>query len=189
MKIILNNIGSGELWLKIMKAICGDTKDKSMVDLGSHLAPYTPMLGFKENTYVDILERPLDYKDQQQFFVKSDMISFLEKCSHFDVAISSDSIEHLHKENGVTLVKLMELKSDKQIIFTPLGEYMVNEDVNNIDPDSHRSGWMPEDFEGWASVIMPNFHPRLNKGAFFAFNCNNIENEFYRISNELKQII
>ena len=190
MKITLENIeGSEEVYLKIMKAICGNTEGKSMVDLGCHLAPYTPKLGFAKNTYVDILDRPIDHSEQQRFFVKEDMILFLKNCETlFDVAISSDSIEHLTKENGYELVVLMQRKSRKQIIFTPLGEYMVD-DKDNGNPDSHRSGWMPEDLVGWASVVLPNFHPKLNTGAFFAWHCDNIEQDFERAKNELKSII
>src|ERR1700753_129845 len=97
----MNNIvfdgiaGSGQLWVHITKIICGDTYKQSMIDLGAFHAPYTPLLGFRERTYVDIQDRPLDHTDEQKWFVKSDAIDYLKSTNKFfDVAISSDSLEH-----------------------------------------------------------------------------------------------
>src|ERR1700682_4204770 len=87
--------GSGELWLDIMRIICGDTEGKSMLDACCHKAPYTSKLGFSERTYVDIQDRPLDDPNEQKYFIKSDIIDYLEKTGKiFHVAICSDAIEH-----------------------------------------------------------------------------------------------
>lgn len=185
MQITLDNEGSGELYLQIMKAICGDTEGKSMVDLGCHTAPYTAKLGFTKRTYVDIQDRGLDFKKEEQYFVKMDIIKFMQKGQYFDVSISSDSLEHLSVRNGRLLVHLMEQYSGKQIIFTPLGKYMVTKDKH---PDSHQSGWSPDYFEGWAGIVMPNFHPSLGIGAFFCWHCEDIKEDFNRVKNELSWI-
>ncbi len=182
MQITIDKEGSGELYLQIMKAICGDVSNKSMVDIGCHLAPFTPLIGFKERTYVDIQNRPLDYKEEQQFFVKEDMIEFISRGKHFDVSISSDSLEHLEKDKGMELISLMEKYSDKQIVFTPLGELGI---IKDNHPDSHKSGWRPKDFKGWASIVMKNFHPLLNAGAIFCWHCENIKEDFERVKKEL----
>jgi hypothetical protein len=76
----------------------------------------------------------------------------------------------------------MKAKSNKQIIFTPLGAYMVDE--GSTHPDSHKSGWTPDMLFGWLSIVLPNFHPTLNTGAFFAVQCDEEEKE--RIVNEIK---
>ncbi len=190
MQIIIDNIiGSQEIYLKILRSICGDTKDKSMVDLMCYHAPNTPYLEFKERTYVDVLDRKLDNQNEQQYFINSDVFDFLNNTDkHYDVSICSDGIEHLSKQKGIELLLLMGLDSDKRIIFTPLGDYMTTIETDT-NPDSHKSGWLPEDFEGWATIVLPKFHPTLNVGAFFAFNCSNIESEFERVNNELKSII
>lgn len=187
MQLTLNNEGSGEIYLKIMKAICGDVSDKSVVDLMCHKSPYTPQLGFKYRTYVDILDRKLDDKKEQQYFIQSDVIDFLTRGNMYDVSLVIDGIEHLQKERAKTLIRLMEYCSDKQIIFVPLGAYMVEK--KSINPDTHKSSWMPEDFDGWAKIVMPKFHPQLKIGAFFSFRCLNLEQEFERVKNELKQIL
>jgi hypothetical protein len=179
-------VGSGELYLRVMKAICGDTSDKSMVDLMCYHAPYTPLLGFKERTYVDIQDRGLDHKEEQPYFIKSDVFEYFAKCDkYFDVSIATDSIEHLSFDNGQYFIDLMQEYSDKQIIFTPLGEWMVEK--NSIHPDTHKSGWHNSYFEnqGWVTIVFPHFHEQLNVGAFFAIKCNGIENEFYEIKSRL----
>lgn len=185
MKIELNDIvGSGELWLDIVKIICGDTSEQSMLDLMCHHAPYTSQLGFKNRIYVDINNRPLDDKNEQQYFIQSDVIEYLlnNLHNHFDVSICSDGIEHLTIDDGYKLLDLMNEISDKQIIFTPIGEYMVTENDNN--PDSHRSGWVSEMLPDYLSISIPNFHPLLNSGAWFAVNCSNEEKT--RIYNQIK---
>lgn len=184
MQLTFENIeGSGEIYLDVMRAICGDTSDKTMADLMCFHSPHNSQLGFKESTYVDVQDRPLDNAGQQHLFVNMDVIDFLKKGNHFDVTMCSDGLEHLTTYKGRTLVNLMERNSDKQIIFTPLGEYMMTKDKH---PDSHRSGWYPEYFQDWATIVFPHFHPTLNIGAFFAYHCEDIKQDFKMVSNELK---
>jgi hypothetical protein len=180
--------GSGELYLKVMKAICGDTANKSMIDLMCHHAPYTAQLGFGIRLYVDIQDRGLDNKSEQPFFIKSDIWLFLIENSHLhcDVMICSDGIEHLPKQHGYDLLLTMKLMSEKQIVFTPLGEYNIMQDDH---PDSHKSGWLPDDFVGWATIVFPDFHPSLNAGAFFAWHSKNIKQDFERVKNELSNAL
>ena len=177
-------VGSGELWLDIMRIICGDTCDMNMVDLGSYHAPYTPKLGFQHRTYVDIQQRPLDNKEEQQYFVQDDIIHYLESVERGpNVFILSDVLEHFSFMDGYKVINLMCMKGYKNIIFTPYGDYCIqrNEDGN---PDAHRSGWIPEMLSAYASIVLPHFHQSVNAGAFFAFNCNPLETE--RIVNEIK---
>lgn len=187
MKIEFNNIhGNGVIYLDVLKSICGGTNGKSMVDLGCNLAPYTCQLEFENRTYVDILPRTLDEAKEQKYFVQDDILSFLkEKNKEYDVAISSDCIEHLTDMDGTKLLILMEDKSLKQILFTPLGDHMVETD--NYNPEAHHSGWTPELVPDYASIIFPQYHPSLGVGAFFFFKCDNLESEFERVVNELKQ--
>jgi hypothetical protein len=180
--------GSGEIWLAVMRAICGDTAGKSMIDLGCYHAPHTPLLGFKDRTYVDIQDRPLDFPEEQKCFVQYDMIDYLERCNkHFDISIASDSIEHLRVSHALSLLNKMHKASDKQILFTPLGEWMISEDDH---PDSHKSGWTPDKLDAlmpdhWAYIIFPDFHPTMNAGAFFFWHCDNIKEDFERVKSEL----
>lgn len=185
MRIDLPNlIGSGELYLDIMRIICGDTSEQSMIDLGCHKAPYTSQLGFKERTYVDALARPLDNPEEQQFFHQANMITYLALAKNkYDVAISSDSIEHLTYDNGEEFIYWMIEKSKKQIIFTPIGETMMHIYLDN-EFDTHKSGWTPEMLPTWLAIVLPNFHPTMDTGAWFAVRCE--EKEMERIYNTIK---
>lgn len=179
--------GGYDVYMDCMKAICGDTAGKSMCDLGANKAPYTHSLGFEKRTYVDVLDRVLDNEDEQQFFVKYDMIKYLTESplSIYDVAISSDSIEHLSERDGERFVAAMEKHSLRQVIFTPLNDWMM--DKEGIDPEGHHSLWTPDMLPEYAAIVFPNYHPTLSIGAWFGWRCENIKEDFERVSNELKQ--
>lgn len=188
MQLTFDNVfGSGKLHLDVLKSICGETGGKSIIDLCTCHAAITPRLGFEKRCYVDIQKRKLDYPEEQKYFVQYNALDyFAHKGGFYDVAIALDAIEHFKKQAGLELLRIMQENSHKQIIFTPLGDYCV--EVDDPHPDSHSSGWLPHEFEemGWATIVFPRYHETLNFGAFYAFNCHNLEQEFERISNELK---
>lgn len=186
MQIVLPGInGSGGLWLDIMKIICGKMPDhpaSNMCDLMCHRAPYTPQLGFKERKYIDVQNRGFDFPEEMRFFEQIDVLEFLKSCTvDYDVMICSDGIEHLTFYQGCEMLALMRMHSSIQIIFTPLGDYMISEEGH---PDNHRCGWTPELLPNYLSVVLPYFHPTLNVGAFFAVDCSEVEKQ--RIFNAIK---
>jgi hypothetical protein len=135
-----------------------------------------------ERTYVDIQYRGFDFPDELVNFRQMDVLEFLPSCiDDYDLMLCSDGLEHLTIEKGQTLIYYMGLCSTMQVIFTPLGEYMISEDEH---PDSHRSGWTPAMLPEYLSIVFPDFHPTLGVGAFFAVNCSNEEKQ--RIINEIK---
>ena len=186
MRIDFDNVnGNGEIYLDVLRAICGDTNGKSMIDLCSNRAPYTCQMGFEKRIYVDILPRELDDKNEQKYFVNADVLEFLkDKHKEYDVAIASDACEHLTPMDGVKLLTLMEQSSHKQILFTPLGAHMVETD--NYEPERHHSAWTPELTPDYASIVFPHYHKELGIGAYFFWKCDNLEQDFERVSNELK---
>lgn len=185
MNALFPGVGSEELYMKILRAICGDTKGKSMIDLMCCKAPHTPLLGFEKRMYVDILPRKLDHQNEQQFYVQDDVFNVLRNCDKFDVAICSDGIEHLVEEDGYKLLELMMEKSDKQIIFTPMDDLF---GLNNDDtPEAHRSVWKPYMLPAaWATISFPEYHKGWNGGAFFAFHSRNTPEDFLRVINVMK---
>ena len=188
MQLIFEGVeGCDEVYLDCLKAICGDTSHLSMVDLGCNLAPHTPKLGFKKRTYVDILDRKLDHESEQRFFIKEDMLEFLKNIKIFyDFSFSLDSIEHLTETNGAKLVGLMERNSHTQVLFTPLNEWMMDED--GTDPEGHHSLWTPTMLPEYASIVFPNYHPTLGIGAWFGFKSPNLSTcHFDKVADELKQ--
>jgi hypothetical protein len=69
-----------------------------------------------------------------------------------------DVIEHLEKSDGQNLLRAAMKKATQQIVvFTPLGfqkqEYAEGEKdawgMNGTHWQTHRSGWVPDEFHGW----------------------------------------
>lgn len=90
------------------------------------------------------------------YAVHSDALTALRnlKPGQAEAIYCLDMIEHLTREDGLTLIQLAQMAQPKQIvIFTPNGYH----EQNGPDPwglggdhwQKHRSGWNPEDFPGW----------------------------------------
>jgi hypothetical protein len=169
----------------------------TFIDLMCCEGSQTSRLDFRSKIYVDIQERPIVNIGKNDLFIKSDVFDFLSAINFgrwgADVMVCLDGIEHLTKENGFRLMKEMEDLSVTQIFFTPLGEYLLEDDAN---PDHHHSGWLPEDFhkKGYSTIVFPNFHEKLNIGAFFAWkdkrfsgkeHKHEIEDIFEKIKTEI----
>jgi len=181
--------GSIELYMEVLRAICGYTMGESMIDLGCCFAPNTPKLGFIGTRYVDIIYRELDDPQDQVDFHKADILNLPEYLktdennNKYNVALCLDCIEHLTVEDGNRLLKIMDEISHKQILFTPTTNLF---GLNNDDtPEAHRSVWSPEMLPGYACIVFPDFHYAWGGGAFFAWRCADIENDF----NRVKQIL
>jgi hypothetical protein len=176
--------GSGhEFHERVTRCLIGSNiEDMSLIDLCCYTAPFTQRLPFREKTFVDVDDWDIPLSAGE--FVKTDVLG-----SHpvfqrrFDVATCLDGIEHLAKTDGLRLVERMSMLAPRQIFFTPLGEYKVESDSD--DPLVHKSGWLPEDFSGFAVIIAPNFHPTLNIGALWAWRCPDLAEDFGRVKEEL----
>lgn len=195
-------VGTIDVYLDVMRAICGNTEGKSMIDIGCCFAPNTPKLGFKDRLYVDTIARKLDHPEEQKFFVECDALDIPHAfISHqFDVAIASDLIEHLTYMDGRKLIEIMQSISYRQILFTPTTEIFKMVDDDNKDPEAHRSLWHPDHLPDYASIVFPQYHKVWNGGAFFSFHCQPLDFmfrdqkyiyefticEFERIVGELK---
>jgi len=168
-----------------MKAICGDTRELSLIDLMCGFAPHTPKLGFKDRTYTDLIDRSLDIKSEQPFFTQQDVLQTPTN-KYYDVAICSDGIEHLFERDGYKLLLIMNHISDKHYIFTPTtGFGFANE--GDLNPQQHRSTWTPDMLPGYAFVIFPKMHKQWKSGGFFAWTCRDIEKDFERVKDIIMQ--
>lgn len=193
-------VGTIDVYLDVMRAICGNTEGRSMIDIGCCFAPNTPKLGFAERTYMDVIDRKLDHPEEQKNFIKGNILNQPIGRKYYDVAIASDLIEHLTMEDGKRLIDIMELISHRQILFTPTTEIFKMVDDDNKDPEAHRSLWHPDHLPGYASIVFPQYHKVWNGGAFFSFRCQSVDFmfrdqkyiyefticEFERIVGELK---
>ncbi len=181
MQIYITNNGSPGMYEAILHAILGDnTNNLTFIDLCCANCNYSQHLELKEKTYVDIAD--CWYKPDPVRFVQTSVLSdHVIFSKHYDISFCSDGIEHLRKKEGLQLVERMKSLSDKQILFTPLGDYLVED--NNENPECHKSGWLPDDFPGFASIVIPNFHATMDVvlGAFFVWRCRDIESDFKRV--------
>lgn len=185
-------VGNIDVYMDVMRALCGDTQGKSMIDLGCAFAPNTPKLGFSERRYIDIIDRILDHPEEQKFFKRANVLDELNLIYRFerkifDVAIASDFIEHLTLDGGQILMHQMKQVSRKQIIFTPLGEIFKLHNTGVDDPEGHHSLWEPEDFElnGFATIVFPKYHEVWSGGGIFAWKCKDIQEDYERVWNEI----
>lgn len=182
--------GSAQVMLDVINAILEVPNGMIIVDLMACEGSVTSQLNVGQKVYVDVQKRDIkNFEKHKDVVVTMDAIQYLQNTDkRFNAAICLDGIEHISKDNGLAMLELMKLKSNTQIIFTPLGDYLI-ETESSENPDAHRSGWTPDEFEkmGWATVSFPNFHPTLNHGGFFAYNHKDISNESNRVINELNQ--
>ena len=188
MKLIFDGEGNGIICQKIVESLLGKKlEEKTLIDICCGESPNINGIKMKRKIFIDNEDRGLNilFKEKDRF-IKTDALSdnliFRE---NFDISYAVDAIEHFHKEDGYKLLRKMEVISDRQIFFTPLGYLLVS-------PDSdHKSGWFPVDIpEGYAFIICPKWHESSWKmGGFWFWKVDNIEEDFLRVQNELKDIL
>jgi hypothetical protein len=155
---VLLEIMSGRcLFTSLLDLCCGE------MTVVRHITPY-----FQSTLAIDVQDR--EHRPRSVAFVQADVLEILPAIvNRFQVAFCGDGLEHFRKDDGRTLLRLMESAARLPIIFTPLGDVDVH--PRATDPDAHKSGWLPEELEalGWETLTFPNWHAALNCGAFFAW--------------------
>lgn len=100
--------------------------------------PYAP--------YVDVLQKA-GYEAHQMLALEA-LHAF-----EADAIYLLDVIEHMEKDEGREVIDLAVRKARCQVaIYTPWGFVPQNEDTwgyGGHEWQTHRSGWLPEDFPGW----------------------------------------
>jgi len=160
----------------------------TLLDIGPGIRPQT-LIGCK----VHLMAEPCDeYRDilaakhprYVPFSADWDAATKLLTGGVVDTVVLLDVIEHLERDEGRRLLdKTIELARSQVVIFTPLGFMPQESDtdkdawgLSGVDWQVHRSGWTPDDFDGWKIVVCPDFHHfdaygrelETPHGAFFA---------------------
>lgn len=92
--------------------------------------------------------------------------------SERDVAMCIDTIEHMSKGDGITLLRTLKDSFRKVLVMTPEGYVEQAEDVTGYENQwqVHECGWTVQELndEGFSVEVIENFHPHLQRGAIFA---------------------
>lgn len=143
------------------------TPCERLIDVGPGIRPFD---GFKASThlciephggYVDILIK------QGYPVIKATAYSALPSLRNFEVILFIDVIEHMTKQEGIVCLNFARTFATKQVVvFTPLGfmEQGVGEDgldawgMHGGEWQTHKSGWIPDEFQGWDIYVGNNYH-------------------------------
>ncbi|WP_114689316.1 class I SAM-dependent methyltransferase [Polynucleobacter necessarius] len=129
--------------------------------------------------YVDILVQRYS-KDKSVFILRQNALEALRGLADnsVDSIFLLDVIEHMEKDEGLSLIEEMERVAREQIIvFTPLGFMPQHIEQGGKDAwglsgasvQEHRSGWFPSDFPvAWNFFVCNEYHLTDSDGRAFA---------------------
>jgi len=162
-KFYYNIFKNYEKELEILTRDC-----KSLLDVGcgnnspiKHFSHKLYTVGV--DAYLPSIEKSKNLRIHNDY-LNIDVMDIGEKINpkSFDCVLASDLIEHLTKENGLKLIKMMEeIATKKVIIFTPNG-FLPQGEYDNNPWQIHHSGWEVEEMQdlgykiiginGWKSL-------------------------------------
>ena len=131
--------------------------------------PYVHICVEAHRPYIEHVKREVN-DDPRYVFINSpwDKVVPMLPDKSVDTVFALDFIEHLEKEDGLSMLREAERVARRQIIvYTPHGFFPQTHD-DPTKPDrwgldgglwqTHRSGWLPEDFgDGWEFIISPDY--------------------------------
>lgn len=162
--------GDGSEFARIVKSLYEFYGGAGVLDLGCREAPATRHF---QGVWIDL--EPL-FEEPHAVIIKGDIRNFDSfnqvTSRHFSLLTMFDVIEHLTREDGLSILDRATNYCDSAMIFTPTGELWVHDPVGQ-SPHDHRSGWYPEEFweNGWTVWEWPIFHQNDGSvhGAFMAW--------------------
>jgi glycosyltransferase involved in cell wall biosynthesis len=168
-------------WISRDEALSGETlrlkvvPARSVLDIGTGIRPQTLVSSEVHvcvepfEPYVERLRQ--DVGDDARFILLRatwDQVIPLLPDNSIDSVVALDVIEHLRRREGVRfLAEALRVARRQVIIFTPLGFYRQSYRKGQRDRwgmagghwQTHRSGWMPDDFAGnWEVIACADFH-------------------------------
>ena len=135
---------------------------RSIIDVGCGIRPALPndprVIHVEPyDAYVDVL------RGNGLFTIQGTAQDIIPRIRCADVILLLDVIEHLEKAEGLKLLDCLWKSTKKVVVFTPIGFMQQTEDAWHLGGDvwqTHRSGWLPEEFTGW--------HTRTRGKMFYA---------------------
>lgn len=122
----------------------------SVLDLGCGPDSWIQVADVKYSVGVELFEPYIvesKKKGIHDEYVHSDIRDVNFKENSFDAVVCVDVIEHLTKNEGIDLIKKMDLWARKKVVlFTPNG-FVHQEIYDNNSLQLHKSGWNSHEFE------------------------------------------
>jgi hypothetical protein len=138
-----------------------------LIDVGPGIRPFD---GFKAETHLCI-EPHWEYaqilKDKNYPVINITARGILRWLHGFETVLFIDVIEHMSKKDGEECIKYAKKIATKQVVvFTPLGFMKQETGEDGLDAwgmhgghwQEHKSGWSPDEFEGWNILVGKNYH-------------------------------
>lgn len=90
------------------------------------------------------------------------------KPGQFDACIAMDVIEHLTKEDGLKLMREMELIAKKKVVFFTPNGFLPQRQADDSDLQAHFSGWAAEEMKGHGYDVRGMLGPQSLRGEYHA---------------------
>lgn len=143
------------------------TPCERLIDIGPGIRPFDH---FRAPTHLCI-EPHWEYvrvlTKQGYPVIQSTALLALPSLRNFEVVLFIDVIEHMAKVDGSLCLRLaMALATKQVVVFTPLGFMKQEVGEDSLDAwgyhggvwQTHKSGWTPDEFQGWDVSIGRNYH-------------------------------
>jgi SAM-dependent methyltransferase len=129
----------------------GDVESVLDVGCGANSPVGRFSVGYRRTVGVDCFQGAIEASRRKGFHDDYLAVDALELERHipprsFDAVVAFDLIEHLERDQGLELLRMMEQVARlRVVIFTPNG--FLEQEASDGNPfQVHRSGWTPEDF-------------------------------------------
>lgn len=180
-KAIVKHSVSKYEWINDVKEA---TKEcNSLLDIGCGYNSIVSQLNIKETVGVDNFEPYLEESRKKAIhtkYIQNDIRKIEFPSKSFDVVLCSEVIEHLDKNDGIQLIKNMELWARKKVIITTPNGFLPQDIYDENKGQTHLSGWTVGELKnagfkikglsGWKYLTIGYNHPRFNP----SFICNGL---------------
>ena len=145
----------------------------SVLDVGCGAAPTLRQLGVSHCVGIDGYQPALDEATRlntQDELVHGDVGDLTRhfRPGQFDACIAMDVIEHLSKEDGLKLMRNMELiAKSKVVFFTPNG-FLSQKHAADSDLQEHLSGWEAVEMRRHGYDVIGMLGPKKMRGEYHA---------------------
>ena len=154
--------------LALRKALLGCD---SVLDIGCGTSPTLRQVGVPHCVGLEGY-RP-DFEAAQRLNTQDEIIcgdlrqlTQLFKPGQFDACIAMDVIEHLPKEDGLKLMREMELLAKKKVVFFTPNGFLPQRQAADSDLQAHFSGWEAEEMQGHGYDVFGMLGPKSLRGEY-----------------------